>query len=67
MTWACELTEAAEKDLKDLPRKVQERVARTLDQMAADPFLRRRKGAPGAFQGPCCILRHEIQLSKETT
>jgi mRNA-degrading endonuclease RelE of RelBE toxin-antitoxin system len=37
MTWACELTEAAQKDLKNLPRKVQERVARTLDQMAANP------------------------------
>jgi len=47
MTWACELTEAAQKDLKELPRKVQERVARTLDQMAADPF----QGDIRALQG----------------
>jgi mRNA-degrading endonuclease RelE of RelBE toxin-antitoxin system len=47
MTWACELTEAAQKDLKDLPRKVQERVARTLDQMAANPF----QGDVKALQG----------------
>jgi len=47
MTWACELTEAAQKDLKDLPRKVQERVARTLNQMAANPF----EGDVKALQG----------------
>jgi mRNA-degrading endonuclease RelE of RelBE toxin-antitoxin system len=47
MTWACELTKAAQKDLEDLPRKVQERVARTLDQMAANPF----QGDVKALQG----------------
>jgi mRNA-degrading endonuclease RelE of RelBE toxin-antitoxin system len=36
--WAYELTHAAQKDLKDLPGKVRERVARTLDEMALDPF-----------------------------
>jgi mRNA-degrading endonuclease RelE of RelBE toxin-antitoxin system len=28
MNWACELTTDAQKDLKKLPRKIQERVAR---------------------------------------
>jgi mRNA-degrading endonuclease RelE of RelBE toxin-antitoxin system len=38
MNWACELTEAARKDLIDLPRKVHERISQALDQMAVDPF-----------------------------
>jgi addiction module RelE/StbE family toxin len=39
MSWACELTEDARKDLKALPRKIQERVARVLGQMAgSDPL-----------------------------
>ncbi len=38
MTWVCELAEAAQKDLKRLPTKVQERIARTLDQLALNPF-----------------------------
>jgi len=47
MNWVCELTEAAQQDLIDLPRKVQERVGRTLDQMAVDPF----QGDVKALQG----------------
>jgi mRNA-degrading endonuclease RelE of RelBE toxin-antitoxin system len=38
MTWACELTEDAERDLRGLPKGIQKRVARTLTQMASDPF-----------------------------
>ncbi len=38
MNWAYELTQAAQKDLKDLPGNVRERVARALDEMASDPF-----------------------------
>jgi len=38
MTWACELTEDAERDLRGLPKSIQKRVARTLTQVAADPF-----------------------------
>ena len=38
MTWACELTEDAERDLCGLPKRIQKRIARTLTQMAADPF-----------------------------
>lgn len=38
MNWAYELTHAAQKDLKDLPGKVWERIARALDEMASDPF-----------------------------
>ena len=47
MNWVCELTEAARKDLIDLPRKVQERVGHALDQMAVDPF----QGDVKALQG----------------
>jgi len=38
MSWACELTEDAEKDLRRLPKTVQKRVARVLTQMESDPF-----------------------------
>jgi mRNA-degrading endonuclease RelE of RelBE toxin-antitoxin system len=38
MSWACELTEDAQKDLRDLPRTVQARIARVLDQMTTDLF-----------------------------
>lgn len=38
MTWACELTEDAEPDLRRLPRVIQKQFSRTLTQMAADPF-----------------------------
>lgn len=34
MSWVYRLTDDAKKDLKALPRKVQERVARVLDQMS---------------------------------
>jgi len=38
MAWAFELTEDAEGDLRRLPKRIQKRFARTLTQMAADPF-----------------------------
>ena len=31
MNWACEFTSDAEKDLRELPRDIQERVARALE------------------------------------
>ena len=39
MSWACELTQDAEKDLRDLPGDARRSIARVLDQMAANPFL----------------------------
>jgi mRNA-degrading endonuclease RelE of RelBE toxin-antitoxin system len=48
MNWACELTEDAERDLRNLPRNIQRRVARVLDQMTADPF----QGDVKALKGP---------------
>ena len=30
MSWICELTEDAKRDLRDLPKAIQKRVARTL-------------------------------------
>jgi mRNA-degrading endonuclease RelE of RelBE toxin-antitoxin system len=47
MNWACDLTEDAQRDLRDLPTAVQKRVARVLDQMQTDPF----QGDVKALQG----------------
>ena len=38
MSWACELTSDAERDLRELPRAIQDRVARVLEQLGAEPF-----------------------------
>ena len=38
MSWVCELTEDAQKDLRNLPRNVRARIARALDQMTTHPF-----------------------------
>lgn len=38
MTWACEFTEEAKKDLRSLPKAIQKRVSRIVTQMASDPF-----------------------------
>jgi len=38
MSWACELTEDAEQDLRKLPKAIQKRVARALTQMESNPF-----------------------------
>jgi len=38
MSWVCDLTDDAERDLHDLPKAIQKRVARVLDQMQGDPF-----------------------------
>lgn len=48
MNWISEFTEDAAKDLRALPRSIQRRVARTVDQMAADPF----QGDVKALKGP---------------
>ena len=47
MNWVCELTEDAKKDLRDVPKAIQERVARVMMQMATDPF----QGKVKALQG----------------
>ena len=38
MSWVCELAEDARKDLREVPKAIQERVARVMMQMATDPF-----------------------------
>lgn len=38
MSWVCELTEDARRDLRDLPKAIQKRVARVIENMHADPF-----------------------------
>jgi mRNA-degrading endonuclease RelE of RelBE toxin-antitoxin system len=47
MSWVCELTEDAQKDLRNLPRNLQARVARVLDQMTTDPFASGLKSLHG--------------------
>ncbi len=39
MSWAVELSAAAEKDLKQLPRDRQLRLERAIDEMAENPFV----------------------------
>jgi len=38
MSWACDLTDDAKEDLKSLPKPIQKRVARVVEQMRHDPF-----------------------------
>jgi mRNA-degrading endonuclease RelE of RelBE toxin-antitoxin system len=38
MNWACELTDDSKEDLNSLPKAVQKRVSRVIDQMQNDPF-----------------------------
>jgi mRNA-degrading endonuclease RelE of RelBE toxin-antitoxin system len=47
MSWVCELTDDAKRDLRRLPKDVQRRVARVLDQMQSDPFRGDVKGLRG--------------------
>jgi mRNA-degrading endonuclease RelE of RelBE toxin-antitoxin system len=73
MTWACELTADAERDLQGLPRAVQRGVPRVLDHMASGPFhgdgqVLKGAGWQGVFRrrtGSYRILRILIR-SKET-
>jgi mRNA-degrading endonuclease RelE of RelBE toxin-antitoxin system len=47
MSWACELTNDAETDLRGLNKAIQKRVARVLAQMADDPFQGNVKSLKG--------------------
>jgi mRNA-degrading endonuclease RelE of RelBE toxin-antitoxin system len=47
MSWVCDLTDDAKRDLRDLPKSIQKRVARALDQMQTNPF----QGDVRALQG----------------
>ena len=38
MSWVCKLTDDAKRDLSNLPKSIQKRVARALDQMQTNPF-----------------------------
>ena len=38
MSWRAELSDTAERQLKRLPRDVQRRIARAIDDLEADPF-----------------------------
>jgi hypothetical protein len=60
MTWACELTEDAERDLRSLPKGIQKRVARTLTQMAADPFAANVKALKGDEWRRCSAVASAI-------
>jgi mRNA-degrading endonuclease RelE of RelBE toxin-antitoxin system len=47
MSWVCDLTDDAKRDLRSLPKPIQKRVARALDQMQTNPF----QGDVKALQG----------------
>jgi mRNA-degrading endonuclease RelE of RelBE toxin-antitoxin system len=47
MSWVCELAEDARRDLREVPRAIQERVARVMMQTATDPFQRNVKALHG--------------------
>ena len=47
MSWICELTDDAKRDLRNLPKAIRKRVARTLDQMQTNPW----QGDVKALQG----------------
>jgi mRNA-degrading endonuclease RelE of RelBE toxin-antitoxin system len=47
MSWVCELTDDAKRDLRRLPKDIQKRVAGVLDQMQSDPFQGDVKGLRG--------------------
>jgi len=47
MSWICELTDDAKRDLRELPKAIRKRVARTLDQMQTNPI----QGDVKALQG----------------
>jgi len=38
MNWVCELTDDAKRDLRNLPKAIQKRLARVLEEMQSDPF-----------------------------
>jgi mRNA-degrading endonuclease RelE of RelBE toxin-antitoxin system len=38
MNWHAELSDAAERQLKRLPRAIQARIGRAIDELEADPF-----------------------------
>ena len=48
MNWTVELSAAAEKELKRLPRDRRDRIVRAIDEMEKDPFT----GDVKALQGP---------------
>lgn len=58
MTWACELTEDAERDLLDLPRDVQRHIVHALDRVAVNPFQGDVKALKGSeWKG---VLRRRV-------
>jgi len=53
MIWVCELAEDARKDLREVPKVIQERVARVMMQMATDPFQGNVKALHGKEWRAC--------------
>src|SRR5207244_4087702 len=47
MSWVCELTANAKEDLDGLPKAIQRRVARVMDQMTQDPLQGNVKALKG--------------------
>jgi mRNA-degrading endonuclease RelE of RelBE toxin-antitoxin system len=58
VSWDCDLTEDAKRDLGKLPLEIKRRVSRVLDQMALGPFVGDVKALQGAaFRG---VFRRRI-------
>ena len=51
MSWAAELSRSAERQLVRLPRREQERVARAIDELEADPLQGAVRPLRGRHQG----------------
>ena len=51
MTWVCSLTRTAERELARMPRAMQRRIARSIDELEADPFAGDVRPLQGEWQG----------------
>jgi hypothetical protein len=72
MSWVCELTDDAKRDLPGLPKAIQKRVARTFSLMESDPFqgdIRALQGDEwkGVFAGGSAITVFLFTVSQAKT
>jgi mRNA interferase RelE/StbE len=51
MSWAADLSRSAERQLAGLPQRFQERIARAIDELEADPFRGDVLPLRGRYQG----------------
>jgi mRNA-degrading endonuclease RelE of RelBE toxin-antitoxin system len=51
MSWVCNLTRTAERELTRVPKAMQRRIASSIDEMEQDPFQGDVRPLRGAWQG----------------